>query len=366
MKKAVCFLVMFLSVFSFFRILEADELDFDVIAENMPESSEHLDGALSFLKKQLSSFGLIKSYVEEKDDFSYTYDNALAAMAFLSANDISSAKRIFDAFLKVSKRESVGFFDKYNSKDGSVSSGARRNAGPNAYLLQAMNLYYAKTGDDLYRDLSAKIADFLIGLQDDDGGVFGRSGVSWKSTENNMGIFVGIHNFGVLYKLDRYIDKAKIIKSFLEDECWNTINFLCGEADFTEVTDVQSLGVLVFGAEYSSGLYWIYEKTLNTQKLGDGVEVTGFDCNNDRDTIWTEATLQMALAFFVAKDMPAYKKFKTECEKLIHPSGALLLTSNVGSTGFGWTLQKWQAVAPTAWYVFLCNRDNVLRPIKRK
>jgi len=365
-RKEIFFLTIFFAIVFLLNTADASKSGDEQTVKESTSVESNLDRALSFLRGQISGFGLVKSYVEEKDDFSYTYDNSLAVMAFMSAGDMVSAKKILDAFTKISQQESGGFLDKYNSQDGSISYGASHNAGPNAYLLQAMNLYYAKTGDESYYEISRKIADFLIGLQDDDGGIFGRNGVSWKSTENNLGIFVGIYNFGVLYKSERYIEKADMIKSFLEDECWNTINFLCGEGDFTEVTDSQSLGVLVFGEKYSSGLYWLYERTVNTKQFNDNTKVTGFDCNNDRDTIWTEVTLQMTLAFLETKDISAYNKFKAECEKLIHPSGALLLTSNVGSTGFGWTLQKWQAVAPTAWYIFVCNKDNVLKPMYKK
>lgn len=50
----------------------------------------------------------------------------------------------------------------------------------------------------------------------------------------------------------------------------------------------------------------------------------------------------------------------TEAEKTLQPQGAFLLTTNRGTTGFSWTLERWQAVAPTAWYIFVSNQDNVL------
>jgi len=66
------------------------------------------------------------------------------------------------------------------------------------------------------------------------------------------------------------------------------------------------------------------------------------------------------MAFLTVGDKNNYELFKTEAEKTLQPSGAFLLTTNRGTTGFSWTLERWQAVAPTAWYVFASNQDNVL------
>lgn len=67
--------------------------------------------ALNFLRGQISSFGLIDSYVEDNAPHSYTYDNALAAMAFISAKDFISAKKILDAFLTIGPNPEGGFVE---------------------------------------------------------------------------------------------------------------------------------------------------------------------------------------------------------------------------------------------------------------
>jgi hypothetical protein len=88
--------------------------------------------------------------------------------------------------------------------------------------------------------------------------------------------------------------------------------------------------------------------------------VTGFDLNTDRDTVWTEGTLQQALAFWLAGDNTRFGFYRTESEKLLQPSGAFWAASNRGTTGFGEFFERWQAVAPTAWYILVSHQDNVL------
>lgn len=334
---------------------------FSLIALNFAQGKDisMQQKALNFLRGQISSFGLIDSYVEDNANHSYTYDNALAAMAFISSKDFDSAKKILDAFVSIGpKPEEGGFVERYNSLSGKSDGGL--SVGPNVYLLQAMNLYFLKTGDNRYNAAARTIADYVLSLQDADGGIFGSKGVTWKSTENNLGALSAIHNLGKIQNLSSYLERSNLIRLFLTKECWDGTRFLTGKNDPMVVTDVQTLGAMVLGHSYKNGLYWLQQKTRTTKPCTEKIKMTGFDFNSDLDTIWIEGTLQATLAFLVVGDKKNYKFYKTEAEKTMQPSGALLLTTNRGTTGFSWTLQRWQASAPTAWYVFVNNRDNVL------
>jgi len=314
--------------------------------------------ALNFLRGQISPFGLIDSYVEDNAEHSYTYDNALAALAFICAKDFNSARKILDAFNAIGPNPEGGFVERYNSSSG--KSDGYLSVGPNVYLLQAMNLYFLKTADPRYNATAKTIADYILNLQDSDGGIFGSKSVSWKSTENNLGALSAIHNLGKVQNLKPYVEKARLIRSFLTKECWDKTRFLTGKNDPMIVTDVQALGALVLGPLYKNGVYWIQKKTCTTKLCTDEIKMTGFDFDSDLDTVWTEGTLQATLAFLSVGDKKNYQFYKTEAEKTLQPSGAFLLTTNRGTTGFSWTLERWQAVAPTAWYVFVSFRDNVL------
>lgn len=336
-------------------------LCFSLVAFNsaLGEKISKQEKALNFLRGQISSYGLIDSYVEDNVNNSYTYDNALAAMAFISAKDFNSAKKILDAFVSIGpKPDEGGFVECYNSRNGEFKG--TPSVGPNVYLIQAMNLYFLKTADPRYNATARTIADYVLSLQDTDGGIFGAKGVTWKSTENNLGALSAIHNLGKVQNLDSYLEKAALIGSFLKKECWDGTRFLTGENDPMIVTDVQTLGALVLGRSYKNGIYWLQQKTRTTKPCTDKIKMTGFDFNSDIDTIWTEGTLQATLAFFAVGDKKNYKFYKAEAEKTFQPQGSLLLSTNRGTTGFSWTLERWQASAPTAWYVFVSNLDNVL------
>jgi len=317
------------------------------------------EAALGFLKSRMGPAGLLDSFVEDRTDYSYTYDNALAAMAFLSAGDRLSAQRVLDGFVGIGPAPGGGFLHRYRTTG--TSAGGILAAGHNAYLLQAMNLFSWRTGDHRYDSIARGIADLLLTLQDStDGGVFGRPGVAWKSTENNLAAYSAVANLALVQNLPAYGIRATQIGDFLVRECWNGTRFLTGKNDPMIVTDVQALGTQVLGAGYSNGSFWVESYTKATQRYSGKKQVTGFDLNTDRDTVWTEGTLQQALAFWLAGDNARFGFYRTESEKLLQASGAFWAASNRGTTGFGEFFERWQAVAPTAWYLFVSNQDNVL------
>lgn len=316
------------------------------------------EAALSFLLGQIGPVGLLDSYVEDRADHSYTYDNALAAMAFLSSGDADAARIVLDAFAAIGPEFEGGFLDRYRALDGRPDG--TLSVGPNGYLLQAMNLYHLQTGEARYESLATGIADYLISLQQSDGGIVGFAGATWKSTENNLGALSGLHNLGVVLGDPYYSGRADAVRDFLVSECWDGTRFLAGENDPTIVTDVQALGTMVLGVEFSGGSYWVEDHTLTTRRYSGRNMITGFDFNADRDTVWTEGTLQQSMAFLVVGDLAAAGFYTAEAEKLFQSSGALLLASNRGTTGYSWILEPWEAVAPTAWYIFVTAGDNVL------
>ena len=323
------------------------------------ESVASVEAALGFLEGQKGPVGLIDSFVEDNADYAYTYDNALAAMAFISDRDLASAAAILDAYAAIGGEPDGGFLHRYRASDGGPAYGLP-GVGHNAYLLQAMALYSLESGDGAYDGLARGIAAYLLAHQDSDDGLFGRTGVTWKSTENNLAAYSALHNAGMVLGVPSFMERAELIRGFLVTETWDGIRFLTGEGDPMIVTDVQALGVMILGSSYAGGAYWVEDHTLTTRRYKGRQRVTGFDLNTDRDTVWTEGTLQQAMAFLVAGDIERADGYKQEAEKLFQPSGAFWQASNAGTSGFGDTFMRWQAVAPTAWYVLLANQDNVL------
>jgi hypothetical protein len=319
------------------------------------ESPASIEAALGFLTGQQSEFGLVDSFIEDKTDYAYSYDNALAAMAFVSAGDLASAAAILEAYAAIGPEPDGGFLHRYRATDGGQAFGIS-GVGHNAYLLHAMTLYRLESGDPSYDSLAVGIAEFLLAHQDLDGGLFGRAGASWKSTENNLAAYTAVHSLGALLNLQAFLDAAGAIRGFLEAECWDGTRFLTGENDPMIVTDAQALGVMVLGPAFDNGAFWVEGHTLTTQRYYRGRRT-------DRDTVWTEGTLQQSLAFSLAGDQKRADDYRQEAEKLFLSSGGFWQASNAGSTGFGDSFARWQAAAPTAWYIFAANRDNVLQPL---
>ena len=320
------------------------------------------EAALIFLKTRMGPIGLLDSFVEDRTDYSYTYDNALAAMAFLSAGDRLSAQRVLDGFFGIGPAPSGGFLHRYRTTG--ANAGGSLAVGHNAYLLQALNLFSWRTSDHRYDSIARGISDFLLSLQDStDGGIFGRPGVTWKSTENNLASYSAVANLALVQNLPAYGIRAAQIGDFVVRECWDGTRFLTGKNDPMIVTDVQALGTQILGVGYSNGSFWVESYTKATQRYSGKKQVTGFDLNTDRDTVWVEGTLQQALAFWLAGDNARFGFYRTESEKLRQSSGAFWAASNRGTTGFGEFFERWQAVAPTAWDIFVSHQDNVLGPL---
>lgn len=329
------------------------------IAVSQPVSAARrargLEGAYQFLSNQVKGIGLVDSY---KDVFntSYTYDNALAAIAFVAQDDYDRAKTLLNAYQnKIGLPNYGGYNDVYDYQTG-VGTGYI-SAGPNAWLLNAVNFYYYNTNDPQFLTLAQKLADFLVGLQDTDGGVFGDRYVTWKSTEQNLIGYASLYNFGILTQQDLYVQKANLIKDFLVRECWNGERFLRGKNDPTEVTDVQAAGVLALGTVYASSIYWAEYHTKCAKPLG-GQTVTGFDFNNDLDTVWLEGTLQETLAF--KKNFDDYRAgiYYNNVNKTQRENGSFLCATNQGTTGSDWVLLPIESVAPTCWYIFYKTGTN--------
>ena len=313
-------------------------------------------GALQFLAAQTGPLGLLDSFPSDGTAASYTYDNAMAALALLAAGDAQGAANILDAYNAI-PAPSGGFDHRYDANTGASVAGIL-GVGHNAYLLLAMVLHEDATGEGRYDDVAADVADFLVSQQDADGGLFGRPTVTWKSTENNAASLSALHNYGVVYGSPTHTQAAAAVWAFLANECWDGQRFWAGENDPTIATDVQALGALAMGASFQNGIYWIEPHTLNTQRLVKRVRITGFDLNDDRDTVWTEGTAQQALAYGSVGDTTEAATFQGEIEKAQQASGGFWQASNTGTTGFGENFTRTEAVAATAWYVLVSSGDN--------
>ena len=112
--------------------------------------------------QQNPATGLVDSYEEDGQNYSYTYDQALAIIAFTEANEIQKAKNILNK-MQTLHLPSGAWYQCYNSANGNLG-----NAGCNYYptgdiswIIMAINFYETHTGDNNYSQTAAKALNYL-------------------------------------------------------------------------------------------------------------------------------------------------------------------------------------------------------------
>jgi tetratricopeptide (TPR) repeat protein len=336
--------------------------NFDAFAAIQPVGAKRHWRAQLYIANQIKGIGLVDSYKEDGTIRSYVYDNALAAMACMAMGNFGLAEELLDTLCVEVVRSPEGvFLQYYGYSDTAGGGGGAVYCGNTAWLLQALNTYQKLKSSNRYLDTQKQLADFLLTLQDPtDGGLRGTVFDCWKSAEHNIIAYVALTNFGRLNNLSRYTNKARKIKNFLlSQSIWNGTRFNRGPNDPARVIDAQSLGVLLFGGDYASALKWA-QRNLQVSRTFGTKTVTGFDFDDNLDTIWTEGTLQMALAFYRAGDLSKADYYYKEALKLVQNDGSELLATNIGTAGPDWTLEVWRAIAPTSWLIFFCLEFNPL------
>lgn len=327
--------------------------------------------------------GLIPSLEKWEDCF--VYDEALAAMAFTHKGDYERARALFDFFDSVRKRHIeknggfLGFTDVYKRNGKETET---RAAGPNAWVLMALNYYYAKTGDETYLPLAKDIAEWLVSLQSIEGGIIGGyygngKPMTWISVEHNFDCYSAFRDLGILTNDERYLKLAKEVKKWLIDDTWDKKagRFFLGRRNKNFATDLSSWAVLSLGKDWAPSLAFAEEKSRNTQLYKiKNVEVDGFDFGStyktspfpDKDAVWFEGTAHMVLAYEVAGMKEKRDYFMAELDKCLTASpvfpytAGLPYASNEGTPVYdSWLMQdKPLCISSTAWYLFAKNSFN--------
>lgn len=335
-------------------------VNFDVFAAIQPVRAKRQWRGQLYIANQIKGIGLVDSYKEDGTIRSYVYDNALAAMACMAMGNFGLAEEILDTLcFEVVRTPDGVFLQYYGYSDKRGGGGGAVYCGNTAWLLQALNIYQKLKLSDRYFDTQKQLADFLLTLQDPgDGGLRGSTYDYWRSTEHNIIAYAALRNFGRLNGIQRYVNKANKIRGFLlSQSIWNGTRFNRGYNDPVRVIDAQSLGVLLFGRDYSSSIRWA-ERNLKLSRPFGGGTVTGFDFDDNLDTIWIEGTLQTALAFHMAGNSTKADYYYNEALKTVQSDGSVLLTTNRGTAGPDWTLEVWRAIAPTCWLIFYYHKFN--------
>jgi hypothetical protein len=305
-----------------------------------------------WLRLQQAPSGLLGN--QEDDDFSGMYSVALAAIAFIHQGDIELAERAFDTYIKHGDAERFDGFNQFWSAAGSTPHRhTDRWAGDNAWLLIALNYHRQATGSSKYNALREALARWLIGLQQEDGGIasgFTAAGpIGHQSTEANLDAYAAL--------IDYPVERAGVLR-FLTERMWipGEDRFRMGSTVEESAMDGGSWAVCSLGDRFRPVLDYTIRAFARTDTMeASGREVAGFGDFLDRKRVWFEGTGQMVVALQVAGRSEEAAHYLAELEKALLPSDRFPGTFGLpcSSSDPAWTGASTRIFVPSqCWYLF--------------
>lgn len=320
-----------------------------------------------WFQNQALTNGLLES-IEDGNVVSL-YDNALASLVFMEYGDFEKAEKIFDFFnqrIHSELKAGVGGFSQLRDRSGIPNN--HRWMGDNAWLLIALNNYKARTGNTRFDTLSYHINQWLVNLQDSDGGLFAgydANGklLNYKVTEGMIDAFNAVKG---------YTDFHRNLLNFLKKQRWmNSEKSLVAWPEnppYLYALDLHPWSYLIF-ENFPDFTLTSANRHLTTRKSTEtNKEITGYCFDEDRDAVWFEGTGQMTLAFHFANRTLERDQYLLEMEK-----GLMISASDSSAAGFPYSSnpgthygdgQLWPtahteiAISGGAWYLFTKRKFN--------
>lgn len=330
----------------------------DFVGSRIPSTNEKR--VLKWLSNQQLSNGLLESV--ENGNVVSLYDNALAALVFMMRNDFEKAEKIFDFFngrIDVELTQGPGGFSQLRNRIGIPRN--HRWMGDNAWLLIALNNYRSLTGKSHYDNLITELSSWLMGLQDDDGGLFAGYNannelLAYKVTEGNIDAFNAIGG---------YTEFHSNLLGFLKNDRWDADERILiswpTNPKYIYALDLHPWSYSMFN-DFPITALTTANWFITTQTATTGANIKGFCFDEDKDVVWPEGTGQMALAFGIARMQSEKQFYLNEMERVfikstIDPNTAgFPYASNLG-TAYGaeklWAGADTEiAISGGAWYLF--------------
>ncbi|MDD5292464.1 MAG: PilZ domain-containing protein [Candidatus Omnitrophica bacterium] len=357
---------------------------------------------------QVQKTGLIVSFEGDHNlqNTTFTYDQALAVIAYTLFGDYDKAKRGLDFFVhKAERMDGLGIYNAYYSKSGEVAEYIA-HAGPNLWLGIAILQYTDRTGDRSYISLAEQIAQWINSLQDRDGGIFGGKRISWYSTEHNLD---GFAFFNMLYKVtqkEQYSDAANKILNWINKYAYgnDSIPINRGKGDSTIATDTYAWSIAALGPKLLKELnmdpdgiidFAVKNCLVTTDfinRSGNVVKVSGFDFAKHQNVgrggvVSCEWTSQMILSFSIMAQyyvslgrLEKAQYYQNQVLKYLNELNKMVISSlspfgqggwclpyasqENADTGHGWRTpsgSKTGSVASTAYTIFAISKFNPLQ-----
>ncbi len=400
------------------NILDADELQRSVanydseypVDENLKPYEDEKNKAVNALEQRLDSIGggnapkLMRSYDTDKVELSsaaYTYDNAIAAMAFLSAGKSDKAQVILDSFVyavnndrfltgKIRNAYRAGVISPQNSSEKGTllpgwwddrygwcedSTQVGCNTGNTAFAVLAMLQYDKINNTDRYLETTETLMDWVLEDCTDGGLGFTAGFIGWpengedsvtrltyKATEHQVDLYPVFCQLYSVTGKEKYKNAADSALAFIKS-MYNTDGgyFYTGtDADgitpnkSVVVLDAQVWNALSLGSEfepYSSALDLVKE-----MKTAEGAYP--FCLGNKNGGFWCEGTAFTALMYDQRGD---YNSFADAMDALcdVQLENGLFHAATVDNLSTGiilpdgneWLYGKDPHIAPAAWFI---------------
>jgi hypothetical protein len=318
--------------------------------------------AYNWLASQQDQYktGLIESYddLEILRDVCFTYDQAVAAIAFMIKGDTKRTQSILDR-LQDLQNSSGSWYTAYHCNNSTVWEWDQ-HVGPVLWVTLAIAAYEQSIGDTSYHSVATNAINWAMQFQQSDGGINGGINgngniLTWASTEHNEDAFSVLSHYG-------YSKEALHVKSFLDDHVWDISQgrWWGGRNDPRDPLDVNAWGVSALGKigkhNYQDSLNYVMTHHRNVQS-----NIDGYDFDSDKDDVWLEGTCQMAVAFQVVGRYGESNYFIEEVIKSQDLTGGIPYSINGTWNGY-WKMSTKKSVAATGWLIFATEHVNPMRP----
>ena len=350
------------------------------------------------IRMQDPNTGLVESYEGNDNNFAYTFDQALAVIAFTEAGEVDRAKMILNIMADLQPSDpNRMWYECYHADDPNevCDNCELYNTGPIAWMVIAINYYEDKTADMSYALIAHRALDWLDTMWNtSDPNKYGSLRYckgpdctipNSTSTEHNIDAYSAYYWRGVLDSNDSYIADAGLILSCLRRKLWGASDESIGPPDWDPVnvfwrgfelpvefcTDPQSWGVLSLepigpdGEEFYKSLCWLLEpgSTRNSQHYNDDInDVDGFrGCTGEQKYIEVDFTEHVAAAFYSIGDDVKGDYFHNQMGRIVDANGGLVhsfcdydpnVGFFIGDPNKRYNNYRYNYVASAAWYYF--------------
>ncbi|NEW09101.1 hypothetical protein GK047_24295 [Paenibacillus sp. SYP-B3998] len=292
------------------------------------------------------------------EDVCYTYDQAVAAVAFIAKNDTARAYDLLNK-LKGLQHKDGYWYTAYSSKNAVAES--EKWIGPILWVVMAAAQYKKATGATSFDAMANDAINWVLKFQQSDGGINGGIDASGKkltyaSTEENEDAYAALKAFG-------FNSQAEKVRTFLTTKMWDSANnrWYVGRNNKGVFLDVNAWGVQSLGslgpANYLKSLDYNMNQ-MRLKKTVNGIVVDGFDFNADKDDVWLEGTAQMAAALYTAGRTTDADYFTDQVIKFQKPNGGIPYSMAGGTTGDDWNMPKVEAISSTGWLILAIHKVN--------